>query len=395
MSFAIGLSGMKTSTKELDVISQNVANTGTAGFKSARAELAALYSGGQPGGVEMQSVSQDFTTDGTKEFTGRSLDMAISGSGFFIVKDQAGQDRYTRAGMFSKDADNFIVNPSGMKLQGYGVNPDGSLKTGVLEDLQLGSSTIAAKASTELEFRANFKADAPVIPAAPPFDPTDSATYNFSYSSDVFDSLGNQHTVTQYMVKDAPNDWTVHYYVDGAANSTQNVTFNPDGTLNTPAAPVNIAFAPAGADPMNVGLDYTGTTQYAGEFSVSRNETDGYTSGDFAGLEVSDDGEISAVYTNGRTQLQGQVILANFTNTNGLEQANSTTWTQTFASGNPAIGAAGTGTLGSLTSGAFEGSNVDMTSELVKLMTVQRNFQANSKSVSTADQLTQILFQSM
>ena len=395
MSFAIGLSGMKTSTKELEVISQNIANTGTAGFKSARAELAALYSGGQAGGVEMQAVSQDFDTDGSKEFTGRSLDMAITGSGFFIVKDQTGQERYTRAGQFSQDANNFIVSPSGMKLQGYGVNPDGSLKTGVLEDLQLGATKIPAKASTELEFRANLKADAPTIPAAPPFDPNDSATYNFSYSSDVYDSLGNEHTITQYFVKDAANDWTAHYYVDGAANSNQNVTFNPDGTLNTPAAPVNIAFNPVGADPMNVGLDYTGTTQYSGDFSVSRNETDGYTAGDFASLEVSDGGEVSAVYTNGRTQLQGQVILADFTNTNGLEQGDSTTWTRTFASGNPTIGAAGTGTMGTLTSGAFEGSNVDMTSELVKLMSVQRNFQANSKSVNTADQLTQILFQNM
>lgn len=395
MSFAIGLSGMKTSTKELDVISQNIANSSTAGFKAARAELAALYSGGQPGGVEMQNVSQDFSTDGTKEFTGRSLDMSISGNGFFIVKDQSGQDRYTRAGLFSQDADNYIVNPSGMKLQGYGVNADGSLKTGVLEDLQLGATTIPAQASTELEFRANFKADAPTIPAVPAFDPTDSATYNFSYSSDVYDSLGNQHTVTQYLVKNAPNDWTAHYYVNGAANSTQNVTFNPDGSLNTPAAPVNIAFAPTGADPVNVGLNYAGSTQYSGDFSVSRNETDGYSSGEFAGLEVSDEGEVSAVYTNGRTKLQGQVILANFTNTNGLEQSDSTTWTQTFESGNPTIGAAGSGTLGSLTSGAFEGSNVDMTSELVKLMSVQRNFQANSKSVNTADQLTQILFQNM
>lgn len=395
MSFAIGLSGMKTSTKELDVISQNIANSATAGFKSARAELAAIYSGGQAGGVEMQNVSQDFQTDGTKEFTGRSLDLSISGEGFFMVKDDSGQNRVTRAGMFSRDAENFITNADGMRLQGYGVDANGDIVNGVLTDIQLGTGTVGAQASTELEFQANLKADAATIPAAPPFDPTDSNTYNFSYSSDVFDSLGNKHTITQYFVKDAPNDWTAHYYVNGAANTTANVTFNPDGTLNTPAAPVNVAFAPAGADPINLGVDLTGSTQYSGDFSVSRNETDGFPSGELSGLEVSEDGMISAVYTNGRTRLQGQVILANFANPGGLQNASSTTWVPTFDSGNPILGAAGTGTMGGLTSGAYEGSNVDLTSELVKLMSTQRNFQANSKSVSTADQLTQILFQSM
>lgn len=395
MSFAIGLSGMKASTKELDVISQNIANSATAGFKSARAEFAALYSGGKAGGVEMNNISQNFDTDGTKEFTGRSLDMAISGDGFFMVKDESGQARYTRAGMFSRDAENYITSADGMKLQGYGVNANGDIVNGVLTDLQVGTGSVPAKASTELEFKANFKADAATIPAVPAFDPADSNTFNFSYSSDVYDSLGNKHTVSQYLVKNAPNDWTAHYYVNGSANTTANVTFNPDGTLATPAAPTPINFAPPGADPMSVGMDLTGSTQYSGDFSVSRNETDGYTSGELSGLEVSDDGMISAVYTNGRTQLQGQVILANFANPGGLENANGTSWLQTFDSGNPLFGAAGTGTMGGLTSGAYEGSNVDLTSELVKLMSTQRNFQANSKSVSTADQLTKILFQSM
>jgi flagellar hook protein FlgE len=396
MSLNISLSGLRSSTQQLDVISQNIANSATAGFKSSRTEFSAIVAGGSPGGVEVTRVSQNFEKDGAKEFTGRPLDMAISGEGFFMVKDGSGQSKYTRAGMFGTDNQNNIISSSGMKLQGYGVNDvTGVLEAGKLVDLKVGSSSIPANASTSLEFKSNFKADAPIIPVAPPFDKTDANTFNFSYSSELYDSLGNTHTMTQYMVKDAANDWTAHYEIGGSMVSTQNVTFNTDGTMATPVAPVNLAYAPAGADPMNIALDMAGTTQYAGEFSVSRNSTDGYTSGDLAGISVSDEGDIIAQYTNGRDTIQGKVALANFTNPQGLMQSEQTTWTQTFSSGNAVTGEAGTGTLGTLTSGAYEQSNVELTNELVGLMTSQRNYQANAKSMSTSDQMTQTLFQTI
>src|SRR5690554_3066792 len=183
MSYNIGLSGLRTTNQSLDVISQNIANVSTAGFKASRAELAALYSGGQAGGVEMQRVSQNFNKDGTKEFTGRDLDIAISGQGFFILKDESGLMRYTRAGMFSKDADNFIVNASGMRLQGYGADANGNIITGAQTDLRISASNLDPQASTSLEFVANFKADAATPTAA--FDPADSNSYNFSYSSNL------------------------------------------------------------------------------------------------------------------------------------------------------------------------------------------------------------------
>lgn len=400
MSYNIGLTGLRTTNQSLDVISQNIANVSTAGFKASRAELAALYSGGQAGGVELQRVSQNFDKDGTKEFTGRDLDLAISGQGFFILKDTNGQLRYSRSGMFNKDADNVIVSANGMRLQGYAADANGNLINGVLTDLRVSASSLPAQASTTLEFVANFKADAS-IPASAVFDPTDSNSFNFSYSSDLYDSLGTEHTLTQYMVKTADNNWTAYYYLDGnpvdvggTGTNSQAITFNTDGSLATPTT-ISLAASPAGADAMNINLSLVGTTQFAGEFAVARNTTDGYPAGELTGLRVDDSGLVSAIYTNGRERIQGKVLLANFANPGGLNQADSTTWTQSFASGTALIGEAGTGALGTLTAGAYEGSNVDLTAELVSLMTAQRNYQANAKSVSTADKLTQVLFNTL
>lgn len=400
MSFNIGLSGLRSTNQSLDVISQNIANVSTAGFKASRPEMAALYSGGQPGGVEMSNVSQNFSKDGSKQASGRDLDMAISGQGFFILRDDNGQERYTRAGMFNKDADNFIINASGMRLQGAGVNADGDLVPGVQTDLRINAVNLPARASTSVEFVANFKADA-AVPGTAPFDPEDATSYNFSYSTELFDSQGNEHTLTQYLVKTAANTWVPHYYINGAQDDMtvppppHSISFHPDGTLDGPTT-VDIGYVnPTGADDLGITLDMTGTTQYAGNFSVNRNATDGYATGELAGLRVNDDGSIYAVYTNGRDRLQGQVMMANFANPGGLSQADNTTWTQTFASGTATTGAAGTGALGTLTAGSYEDSNVDLTGELVNLMTAQRNYQANAKSVSTADQLTQVLFNTL
>ncbi|WKE66531.1 flagellar hook protein FlgE [Gallaecimonas kandeliae] len=395
MSYNIGLSGLRTTNQALDVISQNIANVSTAGFKAGRAEFAALYSGGQPGGVELAGVTQDFGKDGTKEFTGRNLDLAITGQGFFVTKNSLGQAVYTRAGTFGKDAQNYITAASGERLQGYGVDANGNLLTGVMSDLKVSASNLPAKASTQLDFAANLRADAAVPANA--FDPADASSYNFSYTSSLYDSLGSEHNLTQYFVKTGPNAWTVNYYVDGAAlgsPASQAVTFNTDGTLSSPAAPVSLNLAPAGADPMTVSLDMSTSTQYAADFNASY-DADGYSSGELAGVRVDNDGGLYAVFTNGKDLLQGKVVLANFDNPEGLAKGDNTSWTQTFASGNAMLGEPGTGSLGNLTAGAYEGSNVDLTGELVNLMTAQRNYQANAKSISTADKMTQVLFSSM
>ncbi|MGN5147293.1 lateral flagellar hook protein FlgEL [Aeromonas veronii] len=398
MSFSIGLSGLRAVNQELSVISNNVANASTAGFKSSRAEFAAIYGGGQAGGVEMNNVSQNFDRNGDVMRTGRGLDLAISGSGFFVLKDGSGQTSYTRAGMFQRDSGNYLTTASGTRLQGYTTDDAGKLQSGVVGDIQVKAGSLPAKPSDKLEFVANLKADASKIDqtvAANKFDPTKSETFNYSQSSKVYDSLGTEHTVTQYFVKTDPNKWDVHYSFNGKpAGGVVNMVFNKNGTLESPTSFPDLDLKPDGATEISLKLDMARVSQYASDFNATRNQSNGYTAGDLTGVRVDADGGVYATFTNGQSLLQGQVVMANFTNPNGLLQTNNTTWQQSFSSGQPVLGAPGTGTMGKLTAGAYESSNVDLTGELVSLMTSQRNYQANAKTISSADKMTQVLFNS-
>lgn len=396
MSFSIGLSGLRAVNQELSVISNNVANASTAGFKSSRAEFAAIYGGGQAGGVEMNNVSQNFDRNGDVTRTGRGLDLAISGNGFFVLKDDNGQTSYTRAGMFQRDASNYLTTASGTRLQGYVTNEAGELQSGVVGDIQVKAGSLAAKPSDTLEFVANLKADASVIDqAVNPFDPAKADSFSYSQSSKVYDSLGVEHTLTQYFVKTGENTWQVNYAFNGTQTGTPvTMVFNTNGTLQSPTTPPVLNLAPAGAEPIALTADLAKVSQYASDFNATRNQSNGYTAGDLTGVRVDADGGVYATFTNGQSLLQGQVVMASFTNPNGLVQANNTTWQQSFSSGQPVLGAPGTGTLGGLTAGAYEASNVDLTGELVSLMTSQRNYQANAKTISSADKMTQVLFNS-
>ncbi|WP_318438678.1 flagellar hook protein FlgE [Photobacterium leiognathi] len=395
MSFDIALSGLDATNAQLNTISNNIANVSTSGFKESRTEFSAVYNGMQAGGVEVAAISQNFDKTGSITGTGRPLDLAISGSGFFVTKDHTGQTLYTRSGVFGSDKDNNIVSNNGAKLQGYTVDANNNLQAGAVGNLKITTASLPAKATDELAFVANLDARSSVIdPAINPFDPNSTDSFNSSYTSKVYDSLGNPHTVTQYFTKTNANEWQVNVVVDGAAtpSQTQNVVFNTDGTLQSPTAPFAVNFNPAGADAANINIDIAGTTQFGADFGVSTNAPNGYTSGELAGVRVEDNGMVFATYTNGQSQLQGQVMLADFANPQGLVKTNGTSWIQSFSSGAPVNGAPGTGTLGGLVAGALEGSNVDLTSELVSLMTAQRNYQANAKTISTSDKLTQSLF---
>ncbi|WP_318406411.1 flagellar hook protein FlgE [Photobacterium leiognathi] len=395
MSFDIALSGLDATNVQLNTISNNIANVSTSGFKESRTEFSAVYNGMQAGGVEVAAISQNFDKTGSITGTGRPLDLAISGSGFFVTKDHTGQTLYTRSGVFGSDKDNNIVSNNGAKLQGYTVDANNNLQAGAVGNLKITTASLPAKATGELAFVANLDARSSVIdPAINPFDPNSTDSFNSSYTSKVYDSLGNPHTVTQYFTKTNANEWQVNVVVDGAAtpSQTQNVVFNTDGTLQSPTAPFAVNFNPAGADAANINIDIAGTTQFGADFGVSTNAPNGYTSGELAGVRVEDNGMVFATYTNGQSQLQGQVMLADFANPQGLVKTNGTSWIQSFSSGAPVNGAPGTGTLGGLVAGALEGSNVDLTSELVNLMTAQRNYQANAKTISTSDKLTQSLF---
>lgn len=445
--FNIGLSGLKSTQTGLEVTSNNIANSGTAGYKNNTAEFAAVYNGGQRGGVKVANIKEDFVTGGEIVRTGNALDIAIDGQGFFAVSE-SGRTAYTQAGQFGLDNNLNIVNANGGKLQGYGVSEveggDPTIVPGILTDLKIEGGNIPAKATDEINFNGNLSSASDIIPysATEPFDPSDGSQYNFSQSTEVFDSLGNSHVMTQYFNHTAENEWQVMYFVDGdplpsgditAAGSTignqgiknkdgntvqagvVTVTFDSNGQMT----PLDPAFAPppppaieddnkkdpynqreitlsfnasGGGAPMNVKLDMVKTTQFGSSFSMYENDSNGYTSGSFSGVSVAEDGKVYATFTNGESKLQGQVVLASFANVDGLEQGSNTVWYQTENSGDALYGEPDSGSLGKLLAGSFMGSNVDISEQLVGLMSFQQNYQANAKTISTADEMMQILF---
>lgn len=400
MSFSIATSGLNAVTEQLNAISNNIANSGTVGFKSGRAEFSALYAESQPLGVGVSAVTQSITKGGSISSTGTALDLAINGNGFFMVRDSAGTTAYTRAGYFGTDSAGNLVNNLGMYLQGYPVDANGTLQVGTISNLTISSGSIPAKATESIDFTANLDARAEV-PATSPFDPKDNTSYNNSYTTQVYDSLGREHTMNQYFVKTGENEWEVHYYMDdkpvtsGGVDQVQKLTFNSQGILTNPSGSVPLTADIAGADSITIDMSYNGTSQYGSDFSVSKNKGDGYASGERTGQAIDEDGSVYATFSNGERLLQGQLVLANFTNPNGLQSQDGTTWAQTASSGAPLTGTPGSGLLGSIVSGALESSNVDLTSELVGLMTAQRNYQANTKVISTNDSMMSALFQAV
>lgn len=400
MSFSIATSGLNAVTEQLNAISNNIANSGTVGFKSGRAEFSALYAESQPLGVGVSAVTQSITKGGSISSTGTALDLAINGNGFFMVRDSAGTTAYTRAGYFGTDSSGNLVNNLGMYLQGYPVDANGVLQVGTISNLTISSGSIPAKATESIDFTANLDARAEV-PATSPFDPKDNTSYNNSYTTQVYDSLGREHTMNQYFVKTGDNEWQVHYYMDDkpvtskGQDQVQTLTFNTQGILTDPSGAIELNADIDGADPLKLNLSYNGTSQYGSDFSVSKNKGDGYASGERTGQAIDEDGSVYATFSNGERLLQGQLVLANFTNPNGLQSQDGTTWAQTASSGAPLTGTPNSGLLGSIVSGALESSNVDLTSELVGLMTAQRNYQANTKVISTNDSMMSALFQAV
>ncbi len=312
MSFDIALSGINAINSQLDTISNNIANVNTTGFKASRANFSATYSGLQPTGTEINSYTQSIDLGGDVVSTGNSLDAAISGEGFFVTKNAAGQQLYTRAGSFSQDKNGNIVDSFGNDVQGYAAVP-GSTTLGPMGDLVVPTGQIPAQATTTLNYVANLSADW-TPPTVAPFNAADPQTYNSSNVSVVYDSLGVQHSLTQYFVNTGPNQDTVYYSLDGnAVAATTAMTFGATGALTNPAAPVALALgAPPGAAPLNVSISYLGTTQFSGSASTSTNTANGYASGTFTGVQLSDTGAVVAQYSNGQTQTVGTIALATF-----------------------------------------------------------------------------------
>ena len=441
MSFNISLSGLNAASSDLDVTSNNIANVSTTGFKGSRAEFADIFAASPLGttsnaigaGVQLAAVSQQFG-QGNLDFTENTLDMAVSGEGFFVLRpNQTSSDLlYTRAGAFQVDQNGLVANSAGQILQVFPVDPNTGVVgttslTGTIP-LQVPNTVGSPQASTNVDINLNLPAG-----ISPAIDPAavggidsefttaigagttvtpNSANYHNSTSATVFDSQGNSHILTMFfvMTDDLQNTWEVRSTMDGFPMEIggagvvfpATLDFDAAGTLDltnsTGAGALDFdAFTLTnGAAPIDITIDFTNqgntiTQEAQGGFSVQSLSQDGYSTGRLSGLELDDQGLVRASFTNGQTTALGKIALARFDNPQGLRQTGNTSWVETVDSGPVIGGEAGTGNLGLIESGALETSNVDLTAELVNLITAQRNFQANSKAIETANTITQTI----
>lgn len=400
MTFDIALTGINAASTQLDTISNNIANNATTGFKRSRSEFADVYALSTFGattptvgqGVRVSGVTQEFQ-QGDTTFTNNNLDLSVEGQGMFRLQDN-GKPIYTRAGNFGLDREGYLVSSSGHRLTGYRTN-DADVIEPIIGDLRIDYSDLQPRESSSVELAMNLDIKDPVLA---PFDATDASTFNFSTSTTVYDSLGSAQLTNVYFHKDAPNTWSAFTFVDGVEVSQlggDELVFDTSGLVQT----VNGAaggtfqtntFTPASnAAPMDLTIDVAEITQFDNAFGVNRIVQDGYAAGRLEDFDVDPNGIIFGRFSNGQAKTMGQVTLTSFPNFQGLRQIGDTSWTETFGSGEPATGAPGSASLGELQAGSLEGSNVDITQELVSMIGAQRSFQANAQVISTGDTLTQ------
>jgi flagellar hook protein FlgE len=398
-TFSIALSGLTAANSALDITSNNIANSNTIGFKSSAAEFADVYSSGAVNlnnstageGVRLVTAAQQFT-QGNISTTSGALDLAISGNGFFTLNSPNG-NVYTRNGQFSEDANGNVVSDTGQFLQVYPPLANGGFNTGALTNLNLNTAQSAPVQTTAGNVILNLPSNA-TPPTQAPFNPANSNTYTQSTSTTVYDSLGNSYPATFFFSQTAvPDQWTVNLTINGTVvGGAQALQFSNTGAQTVPASGT-LTFAgfapPDGAQAMTVGFNFGKTTQYGTQFGVTSITQNGYTTGQLSTVSIDPAGVVSAVYTNGRSTQLGQLAIANFPNPQGLQQLGDTNWAQTFSSGTVVTGTASSAGFGAIQSGALESSNVDLTTELVNMITQQRAFQANAQVITTADQLSQ------
>ena len=392
MSFDIALSGIQSINQQLNSTSNNIANAGTYGFKSSRANFSAMYAGSRATGTEIGSLTQSMSLNGGVLNTGRALDAAIDGRGYFVSRDAQNTMSYSRVGIFSASNEGKLIDANGRLVQGYAA-VKGSTALGTMGDMLIPTGQIPAVASTKLAYAANMSSEWPIKAVA--FDKTNELSYNSGKSSIIYDSLGAKHSLGQYFVKTAAGV-DVHYTFDNAdVLPVTSMTFDTSGKLVTGTSATPVLPTPPGAAPMSVAIDYAGTTQFAGESTTSTDRADGYASGTYTGVELATDGSVVAKYTNGQKQSIGVIALATFPDEGALTAVNDTSWVASTTSGTAMYDRPGVGMAGKLVTSSLEQSNVDITSELVGLMTSQRNYQANSKVISTENAMLQSLMQAL
>lgn len=400
MTFEIALTGINAASVELNSISNNIANNATTGFKRSSIEFADVYASSAFGaanpatgqGVRVSNIRQEFL-QGDLSFTTRNLDLAVEGTGMFRL-DDGGSAVYTRAGNFGLDREGYIVNNKDQKLTGYGVDLDGEI-TPIQTELQIDYSDIQPQVTTDVELQMNLDIQAEVLP---PFNINDGGTFNFSTSVSIFDSLGSSQTANIYFRKDAPNTWTAFTAVNGAEISQvggDEISFDSagqvigvNGTTDTIFS-TNTFIPSSGANPMQFTIDVSDISQFDNAFGVNKITQNGYSAGRLEDFDIDPTGVLFGRFSNGQSKTMGQVTLTSFPNQPGLNQVGDTSWAESYDSGQPATGVPNSASLGSLQSGALEGSNVDLTSELVAMIGAQRSFQANAQVISTGDTITQ------
>jgi flagellar hook protein FlgE len=407
-SFSIALSGLTASNSDLDVTANNIANANTVGFKGSVAEFGDVYAAGAVNlntssigeGVRLTDTAQQFT-QGDITTTGSNLDLAISGDGFFTLNDPTNGIVYTRNGEFQEDKNGNVVTATGQALQVYPPTTNGAFNTGALSDLNLQTAQSAPQATATGAAILNLPADSTVpadaANAAPggTFDPTDTNSYNESTSTTVYDSLGNAYPATFYFTQTGTTgQWDVNMTVNGqVTGAPQVLTFDSAGAITGTNNGIltwgNFTPTDGATSPQSMTFNFGQSTQYGGSFGVTSITQNGFATGQLSTVSIDPTGIVSAVYTNGRSTELGQLALANFPDPQGLKQLGNTNWAETFTSGTAVSGTAGTAGFGSIQSGALESSNVDLTTELVNMITAQRAFQANAQVITTANQLSQ------
>lgn len=426
MGFQHGVGGINAAAKQLDVIGNNVANAGTIGFKGSRAEFADMYAANFYGvaatqtglGTRTETIAQQFS-QGNINTTGNQMDMAISGNGFFVMNDPNGIS-YSRNGQFKIDRQGFIVNNGGSNLQGWAVDPvTGKILEGSRTDLKVDNTLLAGRPTdfpggadaSPVKFELNVDSRKSSLSGVT-FDASNPNTYTHTTSTKIYDSLGNPYTMNIYLVKQdmagaAPavtSPWQVHVNIldpqtglpitTGLTNP-QTVTFDSKGMITGASELTFGTFTPSAvppavaADPIQISVDLVGTTQQGASFAVNKVIQEGYAPSVVTNLEVSKEGIISARYSNGQNKAIGQVILANFPNQQGLQPIGNNRWIQTYQSGTPAYNNPGSTNTGLIQAQALEDANVDLTAELVNMITAQRYYQANAQTIKVQDAVLQ------
>lgn len=414
-SLYTGISGLDAYSQAMSVIGNNIANVNTVGFKASRISFEDILSQSLVGatgqfqigrGVQVGSVQRLFSQS-TFQTTSSATDLAIDGDGFFIVS-RDGTTLYTRAGQFYLDEQGILVNHRGYALQGWMLDDQGSI-TSTLQDINLSNISSAPRATSRVVINVNLDVNEAIL--TNPFDVTDPVnTSSYMTPITVYDATGNGHLVNVYFRKQDNDTWEWHALLDGAeleggTPGNQEVAAGSldftDGKLQTETftTPFSVQFfGTSGAqsidfdfgnsiDEGGTGLD--GSTEFAGGSTTKFLSQDGYTQGNLISIQIDNEGVVSGVFSNGQSRQVYQVALARFTSPWGLTSIGGNLFAETTHSGPPIVGEAGSSGLGQINSNSLELSNVDLATEFVEMIKTQQAFQANSRIITTTDQMLQ------